>query len=718
MSTFPGNHFHLASMLEPVAHSLQRPFRLLRTYDYHSNLRADIIAGITVAVIMLPQSMAFALIADLPPQMGLYTAIIGAFFGAMWGSSDQLLTGPTNALSLLVIGSLSDIFPSGTSEFVLAAGLMAVMVGLFQLVLGLARLGLLVNFVSHSVIVGFATGAGILIGLKQIGPLLHLSFPSNNLLDTIRGVIATLPQTHLATAVLGIGTILLVIVIQRINPRLPSGLITMILASIVVFFLALDQQGVDVIGQMPRNFPPLKQLPVFNLDLIARISSGALAVAAIGLVQTAAISRSMAAQTGQRLDNNQEFVGQGMANIFSGFFSGYACAASFSITAVNFKAGARSPLAAVFTSLFVLLAMLLLAPLAAYLPRAALAAVLIVTAYGMIDRKEIKRIWRTSRGDALIMTATLLATLFLRLEFAVLMGVLASFARYIATTSQPPVHSMLPDEEFEHFVHEPERPVCPQLSVLTIEGSLYFGAAQHVEEEIRRNLEEHPDQHFLLLRMHRVNHCDVSGLHMLETVVKLYRQQKGDVFMVGVREAVWEKMRLSGFNTFLEMDHYLTQERAIEHIFFHVLDPGICIYHCPVRAWRECQTLPKCEEGRSLPVGRVVPYTAVNHILPQTLWQQLISPDWREKRPLVVDVREADEYNQGHIPQANLIPMPKILRHEVELPKDQNMVLVCRSGRRSTQVAFALQKEGYTQIANMEGGMLAWEEARLPAVID
>ncbi|MCA9958597.1 MAG: sulfate permease [Anaerolineales bacterium] len=717
MSTHTETPINLRSVLTPVLYSLQRPLHLLRTYNPH-NLRADIMAGITVAVIMLPQSIAFALIADLPPQMGLYTAIIGAFFGALWGSSDQLLTGPTNALSLLVLGSLSSMFPSGTNEFIIAAGLLAVMVGTFQLVMGLARLGLLINFVSHSVIVGFATGAGILIGLKQIGPLLHLSFPSDNLFEAVRGVLATLPQTHPATAVLGIGSMLFVIILQRVKPRLPNGLLTMILASLVVYLLALDKNGIDVIGQLPRSFPPFKQLPIFDLDLIAHLSSGALAVAAIGLVQTAAISRTMAAQTGQRLDNNQEFVGQGLANIFSGFFSGYACAASFSITAVNFKAGARSPLAAVFTSLFVLAAMLLLAPLAAYLPRAALAAVLIVTAYGMIDRKEIKRIWRTSRGDAVIMVATLLATLFLRLEFAVLMGVLASFARYIAITSQPPVHSVLPDENFEHFVHKPERPVCPQLGVLTIEGSLYFGAAQHVEEEIRRNLEEHPGQRFLLLRMHRVNHCDVSGLHMLETVVRLYRQHGGDVFMVGVRETVWEKMRLSEFNTFLEMDHYLTQERAIEHIFYHILDPGICIYQCPVRAWRECQTLPKCEHDSMVAVGTVVPYTAVTHIPPRELWRQLMTAHKGGERPLVIDVREQEEFELGHIPQARLAPMPQILHHHIVLPKQEKIVLVCRSGRRSSQVAFALQAEGYTQVSNMEGGMIAWQEARLPAVID
>ncbi len=390
-------------------------------------------------------------------------------------------------------------------------------------------------------------------------------------------------------------------------------------------------------------------------------------------------------------------------------------------SAVNYEAGAKSPLAVVLASLFALVGMLLFAPAAAYLPRTALAATIIIAAYSLIDRKEIKRIWRTSRGDSAIMIATFLATLFLPLEFAVLAGVLISFGRYIARTSTPPVHSVLPDEQFAHFVHKPENPVCPQLSVLTIEGSLYFGACHHVEEEIRANLEAHPAQKLLLLRMHRVNLVDISGLHMLETVVRLYRQRGGDVFMVGVRHEVWEKFKASGFARILGLDHFPSQEHAIAHIFYKVMDPGVCIYQCQVKIWKECQSLPKSFNPKGVPSGMLVPRTArIPHVRPQELWQRLSEKGEGgvRVRPRIIDVREPEEFVTGHIPNAQLIPMPKIMSHEVSLSRDEEIVLVCRTGRRTTQIIYALQKEGYRNLANMDGGMVSWEEAGLPAVIE
>ncbi|MCA9969888.1 MAG: STAS domain-containing protein, partial [Anaerolineales bacterium] len=702
--------------LADLSNFFVRPIAIFRNYD-RAHLRPDLLAGLTVAVVMLPQAIAYALIAELPPQVGLYAAIVAAIIGVLWGSSAHLHTGPTNAASLLVLSSLIPIAAPGSPAYIAAAGLLAVMVGVFRLVMGLARLGMLVNFVSDSVVIGFTAGAGILISVNQLRHLLRLDTPSSpEFYDTLLQTARSASETHLPTIGIGLLTILIIVLTGWKRPRWPGTLIAMVVASAAVALLQLQADGVRVLGELPRSLPPLARLPLFDLRLIRQLSAGALAVSAIGLVEAMSIARSIAAQSGEHVDSNQEFVGQGLANIAAGFLSGYTCSGSFTRSAVNYTAGGKTPLAVVFSGVWVLIAMLLFAPLAAFLPRTALAGVLVVTAYKMIDRKEMRRIWRTSRGDTAIMLATLLATLLLPLEFAVLTGVMVSFARYIAKTSHPSVQSMLPDEKFEHFVHQPERPVCPQLGVLTIEGSLYFGATQHVEEEIRRNLEAHPAQRFLLLRMHRVNHCDISGLHMLETVVKLYRQHGGDVFMVGVRESVWEKMRLSEFNAFLEMDHYLTQERAIEHIFYQVLDPGVCIYRCPVRAWRECQTLPKCEEDSTPPVGTVVPYTAVSHVAPKALWQQLMAPNG--DRPLVVDVREPAEYDRGHIPQARLAPMPRILRRQETLPEERPIVLVCRSGRRSSQVAFALQQAGYRHVANLDGGMLAWEEARLPAVID
>jgi SulP family sulfate permease len=429
------------------------------------------------------------------------------------------------------------------------------------------------------------------------------------------------------------------------------------------------------------------------------------------------IARSVAAQSGQRLSSNQESVGQGLANLAAGMFSGYTCSGSFTRTAVNYEARARSPLASAFSGLWVLAAVLLFAPLTAYLPRSALAGVLLVTAYGLVDRREMRRIWHASFGDSTIMVATLLATLLLPLQFAVLAGMIVSFARYIVRTSMPAVYPVVPDENFRHFVLQEEQPACPQLGVITIGGSLYFGAVTHVEDTIHANLEENRGQRYLLLRMQFVDHCDVSGIHMLESVVRLYRQRKGDVYLTGVRRAVRAQMELIGFDRYLGHDHFLRREDAVPHLFHKVLDPSACIYECEVRVFAECQALPKYDYGLPAAVHAVLAEHSQYLCLPSELKVQL-----EHNKPAtelaLIDVREPREYESGHIPQAQLLPLRLIPEQGQTLPLDCQIVLVCRSGRRSRLAAYILQDMGYTDVINLQGGMLAWEAAGYPVAVE
>lgn len=710
-----GARVNVQQTLAPAVHYLQRPVHLFRTYD-RANLRPDLIAGLTVAVILLPQSIAFTLIAELPPQMGLYAAIIGAIVGALWGSSDQMHTGPANAISLLIASSLTTVVLPGTPMYAIAAGVMAVMVGVFQLGMGLVRLGMLVNFVSHSVIVGFASGAGVLIAIKQLHPLLGLPAGGAGTIGTLADVATEFAQTHTPTAVVGVGTMLFILIVRRINPRLPIPLLAMVLASLIVFLLSLDERNVAVIGQLTATLPPLADLPLLNLDLISHLSAGALAVGAIGLVETAAIARSVSAQTGQRLDSNQEFVGQGMANILMGLFSGYSGAGSFSRTAVNFKAGARTPMAAIFSGLFMLIAMFTLAPLAAYLPISALSGVLIITAYGMIDREEIRRIWRSHPGDAAIMVSTLVGTLFLEIEFAVLLGILLSLGLFIWRTSTPRIQAVLPDDTFSHFTYQPDKEPCPQMAIIEVYGDLYFGAVNYVEEFITNYADAHPDQRFLLLRLDHVNTCDFSGIHMLESLVRAYRERGGDVFMVGTNYRVQQMMYSSAFDSFLGPDHILEEDEAIGKLFYQQLDPAVCIYECPIRAFRECQNLPKRISLAEIPLVDETESSHILQIAPVELWSWLNpvpGSNGGSGKPYIVDVREPREFSQGHIAEAKLVPLPQILSSEVKLPADRQIVLVCRSGRRSRRAAAALQHIGCMNVQVLQGGMLAWGAAGL-----
>lgn len=692
-----------------------QPLTIARGYQ-RGYLRGDLIASLTLTVVLLPQAIAYALIAELPAELGLYAAIVAGIVGALWGSSHHLHTGPTNTSALLILGGLTAVATPDSPEYILAAGVMAFWAGVIRLIMGVARLGVLVNFVSDSVVVGFTAGAGMLIMINQVRHLLRIDFAGTpSFFETLNRIIANVSDFHTPSLAIGLLTIVLLIAFQRFVPKLPGALLAMGIATAVAYILNPETIGVIVLGELPRGLPPftLTQLPLFDENLIREMAPSILAVALIGLIEAASISRAIAARSGQYLNSDQEFVGQGLANIVTGAFSGYPVAGSLTRSLVNYEAGAKSQIAAALTAVWVLLAMLLFAPVAAYLPRTALAGLLIVTGTKMINYKEMARIWRTSLGDLSIMVVTFVATILLPLEFAVLVGVLMSFGRYIAKTSTPAVYSMLPDDEFAHFQHQPAKPECPQLAVITVMGSLYFGAAPHVEDAIRTHMDEHPEQKYLLLRMHRVNQCDISGIHMLETIVRLYRQKGGDVFMVGINDEVWEKINLSDFDLFLGVSHFLDQETAIKHIFNQVLNPSICVYGCRIRAWKECQNLPKNTNLERVPLVDLSPSeVALPHISPQELWKRL--NDEPAKQPLLIDVREPEEYAEGHLRPAQSRPLPSLFDGSTEpLPRDQDIVFICRSGRRSLQVTQAFIEQGYTRVYNLSGGMLGMELADL-----
>ncbi len=694
-----------------------RPFDVIRGFRAE-NIRFDLLAGLTVAVVMLPQAMAYALIAELPPQIGINSVIVASVVGVLWGSSRFLHTGPTNAASLLVLSTLLTVAAPGTPEYLAAAGVMAVMVGLIRLFMGLARMGVLVNFVADSVVVGFTAGAGILICINQLQHVLKIEIePTPLFFQTLDELFRSNDPIHWSSLIIGLGTILAMLVIKRLRSSWPDALIAIVVMTLISGILRLEQRGVVVVGTVPGGLPPIANLPLLDIHLIRNLATGALAVAVIGLVEAMSIARAITAKSGDRIDANQEFVGQGLANIAAGLYSGYTCSGSFTRTAVNYASGARSAMSVVFAAVFVVAIIWILAPAAAIIPRATLAGLLIVIGIRLVDVKKIASVWRISRGDSVIMIATFAATLLLPLEFAVLTGILVSFGRHLVDTSRPEVQTLLPDENYKELIHLPEKPECPQLGVLTIRGSLYFGATVHVEDEVRKHVEANPAQNYLLLHMQQVNRCDVSGLRMLETLVDQTRRRGGDLYLTGVHQAVWQRMKLGGFDRLLGHDHFLTEDMAIEHLFYMVLDPAICIYKCPLKVWSQCQTLPKSDRLVGivdLPDAQEIPATL--RIAPAALWEILGSD--QVNRPVVIDVRERPEYERGHIPDVELRPMPELLSPDAELPNDRDVVLVCRTGRRSSRVIVALRRRGLNRIRMVDGGMIAWREAGLPQVIE
>jgi len=698
--------------LETLGYFIQ-PVRILRDYRL-PDLRFDMIAGLTVAAVMLPQAMVFAFIAGMPPVTGLYTAILGSIVAALWGSSRQAQSGPTNTHSLLTLSVTMTVATVGTPEFLAAAGLLTFMVGVFRLLVGVTRLGALANFVSDAVIVGFTAGAGVLIAINQLPPLLGVTIPrGSGFTGTLHQVVVHYADIHWLSAVLGVAAILIIVILTRIDNRIPGPLIAIVLSAAAVALFGLEAHGVKVIGELPRGLPPLTKLPLTDWSLMRQLSTGALAVGAIGLVQTTSITRSISSLTRQRVDSNQEFVAQGLANIASAFFSGFLVTTSFNRSALNLQSGARTQLAAAFSGVFVLAGMLLLAPYAAFIPTAALAGVLMVIAYRMVDLLEIKRLLHGGRGDALIMATTLVATLLLPLEFAVLLGIVMSLGRYILRTSAPQVLPVTPDPGYKHLAYHPGKPECPQLAVIEVRGDLYFGAVDHVERWILAHMRQNPEQIYLLLRMQNVQVIDISGIHMLEFLLAAYREAGGDIYLVKVRGPVYDRMKNLGFVARLGEDHFLEEDEAISHLFYHVLDPAFCIYECDVRVFAECQNLPRPTEH--LPIPRAPSLDlSLPTLSPAELYHALHSDD----PPLVVDVREPREFRLSHIPEAVNVPLSRILERHGDLPRDRTLVLVGRTSRRARRAAVALKELGFEKLVLLEGGMLAWENADLLTAVE
>lgn len=707
-----------APALARLGRQLARPVAVLRGVR-RAGLRHDVGAGLTVAVVAIPQSIAYAAIAGLPAEVGLYAAVVASVAGALWGSSRHLSTGPTNAISLLVLSVVSPLAVVGSAAFVAAAGALAVLVGVVCLGFAVLRLGMLVNFASRAVLLGFTAGAGVLIAAGQLKYLLQLDVPrSPYLYRTLVGVMERLSEANPASLAVGLGTLAAVITLQRLSSRVPAALLGLVIASAFAAAVGAARLGLTVVGEIPRTLPGLTPFDLAWLldnQVLAALASGAVAVAALSVVEAISIAREVARQSGDRVNVNQELVGQGMANLAAGVLGGYPVSGSFTRTAVNYQAGARTHLAGVLCGGFVLLGVLLFGPLAAYLPHASLAGLILLIAARMVDWRGIRRVLRTSPSEAVVMGATFAATLVLSLEFAILSGIILSLALYIYQSSMPTVHPVVPDETFRHFVERPGQPQCPQLAVVNIRGALYFGAVAHVEDELLANLERNPGQHFLLLRLHGVSHCDLSGIDALEGIVRLYRDSGGDVFIVQAREPVRELMRAAGFEALLGEDHFLEQENAVDLLFERVLDPAVCCYECEHRVFAECQPLHKHHYDVRLPTfGSSVSHPD-RHLTVREVEDAMATAG---ERPLVVDVREPEEYRAGHLPGAVLLPLRSLIERAPELPRDQRILLVCRSGRRSTRALHWLIEMGFERTFNLKGGILGWKAAGRPVEVE
>jgi SulP family sulfate permease len=565
---------------------------LLRYSGRH--LRADLVAGLTVAVVAVPQSMAYALIAGVPVQYGLFASIVPTIVACLWGSSAHLVTGPTTAVSLVVFTSLSELAPAGTPHYIELALLLAFIVGVIQLGMGLARLGVFLNFVSHSVILGFSSGAAVLIAFKQIPNFLGLTLEKGgSLAGALLEMLTRLAEVHPPTLLLGLLTVAAVVVLKKFRPTWPGTLIAMLLAGGLVAGLNLEARGVAVVGAIPRSLPPFHLPAVGWNENFGRLIPGALAIAILGLVEAASIAKAIAGQTHQRINLNQEFLGQGLANMAAGFFSGYPGSGSFTRSAINFRSGGKTPMSGIISGAAVALTVLAAAPFAADLPVAALAGALLVISVEMIKVADIKRAIRSTRNDAAVLVITFLSTVFLSIEFAVYVGTLLSIGLHLKTTSQPRIYSTVPDLISGKMAAAAHGKMCCQMDIVRVEGSIFFGSSDFVLEDLQRRLKSHPHMSCLLIRMHQVNNFDASGVHVLEQIVEQLRARAGGMFFSGVNARVFQVFKNSGLLREIGEAHLRSSTRsAIRQAMRESFCPFICAA-CEFAVFYECPDLKR-----------------------------------------------------------------------------------------------------------------------------
>ncbi|EPL15754.1 SulP family inorganic anion transporter [Pseudomonas sp. CF161] len=507
-------------MAWPNRHSLF-PFLSWLPRQTRASVGRDLLVGLSGAILALPQSIAYALIAGLPPEYGLYAAIVPVLIACLWGSSWHLICGPTAAISIVLYASVSPLAVPASQDYITLILLLTLLAGVFQWLLGMLRFGALVNFVSHSVVLGFTLGAAVVIALGQLPNLLGLDLPNQaTALNSLLSLLGHLDAVDKPSLLLGLGTLLLGVALKLLLPRWPSLLITLVLSALVVWLWPALFGHVQLVSAFVGQLPPFSPLPL-DLEMILRLLPSAVAVGMLGLVTSLSIARSLSARSEQLLDANQEVRAQGLSNIVGAFFSGYLSSGSFTRSGLSYEAGAHSPLAGVFSALWVALFAVSGASLIAHIPIPAMAGSILLICWGLVDHRGIRALFRVSRAEFVVMSLTCIATLLLELQTAIYAGVLASLFFYLKRTSQPRVQQWREGDE----------------DILRVGGSIFFGASHYLQVRMQRC---HAPR--LVIEAQHINFIDYSGVEMLHQEARRLRRQDRSLTLRRARAPVKEEL--------------------------------------------------------------------------------------------------------------------------------------------------------------------------------
>ena len=585
-----------------------------------ATLRLDAMAGLLGAVLVLPQGIAFATLAGLPPEYGLYTAIIPCIIAALFGSSWHVMSGPTNANSLALFAMLSPLAIAFSPMYIQLALAVTVMVGVLQWLIGALRLGVLANFISPAVLFGFTSGAALLIAVHALPDFLGLAAaPEHSAAGVLAHVLTQLPYASPAALVVAGITLAVALGLRRVRRNWPYMLIGLAVATALAWAWsrwtagsATPSSALRLVGTIATPWPRF-EVPRISWAQASDLVGLAFALTIVALGQAIAIARAVAQRSGQRIDANREFRGQGLSNIIGGFFSSYVSCGSMNRSMPNLEAGARTPLASVFSALLLLALVAVSAPVLAQIPMAALAGLLVLVALALLDLKRWRQLVALSRTDFSVALTTLVATVTIRLEVAILLGMLLSLMSFLYRTSRPAMRSMgfdsrgldrqfvvidTPDDPDEP--PHPTLPECPQLKLLRMEGEVYFGATQHVADILHALRSQPNPQKHLLVMAKSMNFIDLAGAELWEAELAARRAMGGNLYFHRPRPEVISMWRKTGFTDMLGPEHQFSDKFSAISTIFGKLDPEIC-RHCSARIFRECKTAPGADDPANQP---------------------------------------------------------------------------------------------------------------------
>ena len=522
-------------------------------------LRADLIAGITVALVLVPQSMAYAQLAGLPPYYGLYASFLPGIIAALFGSSRQLATGPVAVVSLLTASALEPIAGANPELYIAYAIMLAFMVGIFQIGLGLLRLGVLVNFLSHPVVVGFTNAAAIIIGTSQLGKLFGVSVEkAEHTYETVfNTILESFNSTHFETMLMAITALAIMIAMKRIIPKAPNVLAAVAVTTAISWWIGFQQMGGAVVGTIPAGLPALA-IPTLDFQTMGQLLSVTVAIALIGFMEAISIAKAMAASTRQRLDANQELVGQGLGNIFSSLSQGYAVSGSFSRSAVNINVGAITGFSAVVTGVVVGVTLLWLTPLLYHLPQATLAAVIIMAVINLVKVEPIKHAWKVQRHDAAVALITFVLTLIWapHLDKGIMFGVILSLMLFLYRSMAPRIAVLSRDTDGTLRDAEVRKlETCRNISLIRFDGSLYFANTGYFEDKILERVALKPDLKFVIIDAEGINEIDATGEEMVGMLAERLHEAGVELLFARAKKQLWDTFERTGLMDKLGRDH-------------------------------------------------------------------------------------------------------------------------------------------------------------------